>query len=52
MPLGFAAVPAPVRDWPNALLGVLFPAWYDIWANLRVEAYLNAADMREFKIED
>ena len=28
------------------------PAWYEAWANLRVEAYLNEADMREFKIED
>lgn len=28
------------------------PAWYEVWANLRVEAYLNEADMREFKVED
>jgi hypothetical protein len=28
------------------------PAWYEAWANLRVEAYLNQADMREFKVED
>lgn len=28
------------------------PAWYDAWASLRVEAYLNQADMREFKVED
>jgi len=27
-------------------------AWYEVWANLRVEAYLNEADMREFKVED
>lgn len=27
------------------------PAWYDAWSSLRVEAYLNAADMREFKVE-
>ncbi|MGO9410375.1 MAG: hypothetical protein ACLQCB_06430 [Spirochaetia bacterium] len=36
----------------RALKARVPPAWYDIWANLRVEAYLNAADMREFKIED
>lgn len=28
------------------------PAWYDVWANLKVEAYLNAAEQREFVIED
>jgi len=26
--------------------------WYEPWASLRVEAYLNQADMREFKVED
>ena len=26
--------------------------WYEAWSSLRVEAYLNAADMREYKIED
>ena len=36
----------------RALKARVPPAWYDIWANLRVEAYLNAADMREFKVED
>ncbi len=28
------------------------PAWYEAWDNLRVEAYLNESDMREFKVED
>jgi len=28
------------------------PAWYEAWSSFRVEAYLNQADMREFKIED
>jgi hypothetical protein len=27
-------------------------AWYEPWTRLRVEAYLNQADMREFKVED
>jgi hypothetical protein len=27
-------------------------AWYEPWKSLRVEAYLNTVDMREFKIED
>ncbi len=26
--------------------------WYEAWSSLRVEAYLNAADMREYTIED
>ena len=26
--------------------------WYEPWLGLRVEAYLNQADMREFKVED
>jgi hypothetical protein len=28
------------------------PTWCDAWANLHIEAYLNQADMREFKVED
>jgi hypothetical protein len=28
------------------------PSWYDLWTNLKVEAYLNPSDQREFAIED
>ena len=28
------------------------PSWYDDWKNLRIESYLNAAEMKEFRIED
>jgi hypothetical protein len=28
------------------------PAWYDDWRNVRVESYLNASEMREFRVED
>ncbi len=27
-------------------------SWFDAWKNIRVEAYLNEADMKEFRIED
>jgi len=27
------------------------PAWYELWKDIRVEAYLNDSEMREFRIE-
>jgi hypothetical protein len=34
------------------LKGKIPPAWYESWKNMRVEAYLNDSEMREFRIED
>jgi hypothetical protein len=34
------------------LKGKVPPAWYEPWKNIRVEAYLNDSEMREFRIED
>jgi hypothetical protein len=34
------------------LKGNIPPAWYELWKNIRVEAYLNDSEMREFRIED
>ncbi len=28
------------------------PAWYEEWTSVKVEAYLNASEMREFRIDD
>ena len=28
------------------------PAWYDAWKDLKVEAYLNDADMKEYRVDD
>jgi hypothetical protein len=28
------------------------PFWLDAWQGIRVQSYLNAADMKEFSIED
>ncbi len=28
------------------------PAWYEVWNNLTVEAYLNDADMKEYRVDD
>ena len=41
------------EDMPffRELKGSVPPAWYDLWKDIRVEAYLNDSEMREFRIE-
>ena len=34
------------------LKGRIPPEWYEAWARIRVEVYLNESEMREFRVED